>query len=234
MSECLLITRGGWGDVWLVESREFAHTHPLWFPDAALVEHPHHILEQYNLLELPRLFRWVGGEDFERLARVILGDASLRQSQKMARMEQYAEGLMDRLRGMARQIPTDPDEIVTQVRKDRAYTEERKEETMTDTKADTKAKTGAAPKEPKTPRAKSFPLNGVIHFGVKDKETGTKYDAKDNNPKRVNSASRERFAFYEEGMTVEQYAKKVGSEAAAMQDLKWDTSKGFVEVETFD
>ncbi len=46
------------------------------------------------------------------------------------------------------------------------------------------------------------------------------------NPKRVGSASRERFSLYRNGMSVTEFLKAGGSRA----DIRWDIKHGFIEV----
>jgi hypothetical protein len=67
-----------------------------------------------------------------------------------------------------------------------------------------------------------LPLTGKIKMLVK------------GNPKRANSKSAVRFDLHEDGFTVAQYidkCKKAGiSEKLAMEDVKWDVTKKFIEV----
>jgi predicted transposase YdaD len=67
-----------------------------------------------------------------------------------------------------------------------------------------------------------LPLTGKIKMLVK------------GNPKRAASKSAARFDLHEDGFTVQQYidkCKKAGiSEKLAMEDVKWDVTKKFIEV----
>jgi hypothetical protein len=67
-----------------------------------------------------------------------------------------------------------------------------------------------------------LPLTGKIKMLVK------------GNPKRVNSKSAARFALHEDGFTVQQYIDKCKThnitEKLAMEDVKWDVTKKFIEV----
>jgi hypothetical protein len=68
----------------------------------------------------------------------------------------------------------------------------------------------------------ALPLTGKIKLLVK------------GNPKRVNTKSAYRFSLHEDGFTVQQYiekCKKAGiTEKLAMEDVKWDVTKKFIEV----
>jgi hypothetical protein len=49
-----------------------------------------------------------------------------------------------------------------------------------------------------------------------------------DNPKKKKSA--ERFALYQNGMSVKDYIDKVGDRQQAMNDIRWDTRKGWIRI----
>lgn len=53
-----------------------------------------------------------------------------------------------------------------------------------------------------------------------------------HNPKAIDSASWHRFAIYRDGMTVGEYAARVGDRDLATLDLKWDARHMFIEILT--
>ena len=49
----------------------------------------------------------------------------------------------------------------------------------------------------------------------------------ETNPKKPNSKSYDRFALYQDGMTVQEFARAGGTRA----DVKWDAERGYISVE---
>lgn len=79
-------------------------------------------------------------------------------------------------------------------------------------------------KEAKPKTVGGFALNSKITMGKNGE--GKAYDASENNPKRKGSKSFDKFAKYQDGMTVEQ-AAAAGITGA---DLAWDTKHGFIKI----
>ncbi len=214
---CVLVTAGGWGDLWAFKTRNEAYMSPLYQYGDALLVTPQHVQDQYNWLEWSRLREMAGLPYVAQTAR----------SPRHARMlkESQAQEILDRLAKLAQPAPTDPAEICRRIVQDR-----RRLGTVAKKKADapaapaetqaTAATGGSAVPAPRGP--KDVGQDWTISFGV-DKD-GNSYGPEVNNPKKEGSKTRTRFALYREGMTIAQ-ALDAGITTA---DLVYDRDHKYV------
>lgn len=72
------------------------------------------------------------------------------------------------------------------------------------------------------------PKTSLINVNGTNVENSTKIKYVEANPKRKNSAAHARFSNYMKSKTVEQFLKNGGTIA----DLRYDQTKGFVEITT--
>lgn len=227
---CVVVTRGGWGDVWGFENRASAAMCPIYQEGDAIVAGPGDVFVCWNYLFLPRMCSEVLHDPAmdARLRDAI--DSAADPHMRDARCRVGAQEIWDVLSRAAKAPPSDPVEVVRRIVEDRRLYDEwyRREQTRRSSvteanKGGTAAGTeGAKAEEPKT--LAGFALTAKIKFG-KDKD-GKHYNATDNNPKRAGSKSGDRFAKYKDGMSVKE-ASEAGITAA---DLKWDSSHGFIAV----
>lgn len=218
---CIVITRGGSGDIWMFASRVAADEHAIpQFGDAYL-ENPSHVLETFQPQELPGMAYRLGDE---RL-RSDLEFATSGGKRKVT--PDLAKRLWDVLVENSSSPPGDAEEVLRIVANDRRATRtsgliHRKdpEVSKTETKTKDKAEKAAKPKAAGVGRA-NFASTSKITFG-KDKD-GKSYSP-DNNPKRAGSGAHERFKLYKSGMTIAQ-AREVGITAG---DINWDAKQGFI------
>lgn len=215
MYNCITITRAGKGDVFGCDSFEDADRHPLIQYGDAIITAPSKLMTQVTFLELPDFLDRL---DDHELRQMILSSLSGKtHDQKLEVMKRYYDMVWQRLCSIAENLPTDPDLICNLVRRDRELSIEEGKTTMTKTEAP-ENKAAKAPKPPKyAPDAKIVMLS--------DKE-GKAY-GKANNPKRAGTKAAERFALYDNGVSVGAFLKNGGTTA----DLDYDTSKGYVKVE---
>jgi hypothetical protein len=216
---CVAVTRGGFGDVWLLKDRAAAYLHPLVQYGDALLTRPEDLLDQYNWLE------WGSLRELAGLPRHTVVVTVPRQ-QRLTKGEQAPE-IFEALIRRAHPAPTSAEEICIRVREDR-----RLGTIMAKQKANAPA--DPAPAAETAPKGtgnlpivrgpKGVPLDAVIRFG-QDKQ-GNSYGP-DNNPKKVGSKTHGRFAMYVDGMTVQQ-ALDAGIQTA---DLNYDREHGFVSFE---
>lgn len=215
---CIAITRGGFGDVWVVETRTLAYLHPLIQYGDALLMGPEDLSDQYNRLE------WFA---ISRLAGVTLQTSDLTalsgDSAREARLvqERTRDTIWRGLAAVSQPVPTDPATICDMVSQDRRTGTMAKKEKAP---AEAEVKKDAAPKERAPAGPRGIPQDAIIRM-LSDK-AGKPYGV-DNNPKRAGTAGHERFAKYVDGMTVGA-AIEAGVWAA---DIKWDLDKGFIKVE---
>lgn len=230
---CLVITRGGWGDVWRFASRDAAIGHALWHSEDALLAGAEDITRQYNMLEIGRLLEMIGIESLRvEVLSSVHPDLGLPDRVRLERVAERADRIWDGLLGLARDVPEDPAQVLELVRSDRenVLRTQNKEAHMADDKNKTGAAAGttAAAAAPKAPKAKKFADTSVIRLQA-DKD-GKKF-GKDNNPKRAGTTTHDRFAKLVDGMTVAAYVKAVGNEAQAFSELDYNQKKGFLKIE---
>jgi len=227
--QCIAVTRGGLGDLWLFDSLEKADEHALIQYGDALCRGPSDIPKLWSNLELVRIAYRLGEE---RLALELDGKK---------RVTEYLERLWNLLVSHAQRPPSDPAEVLRLIALDRQKTRvegviQRRHPTEESTKmadeaaATTKTKKAAANGEATTtgPKTAKFPETGVITFG-KDNENktyGPQSDGTFYSPKRAGSAAGNRFLKYKSGMTVKE-AMEAGIVRA---DLNWDTKQGFINI----
>ncbi len=218
MSECIVVTRNGQGDFWLVDSAEEADLHPLVQYGDAIIWDERQIFSNFGLKELPDLIRRLGCD--ELLADYMEQYNANKNEITRIRLQEsgeFIDRIWDQMLSCAKPILSDPTDICNQVRLDRAQT--LKESVMTDKK---EKKDPAKKKEPKAPK---YAPDAKITL-LKDKD-GNQYGPK-NNPKRAGTKSETWFSKYRDGMTVAAYEKALGSSPVAALD--YDSSKGFIKV----
>lgn len=216
---CVAITRGGYGDAWLLESFDEADNHPLVQYGDVMISEPRDVLKQYSILDLHRLIEIIDDPDLSEtvlasISRVTTGSFMSYQ------VAVHAEKIFRALVRVAVPVLTDPSDICEKVRADRIMY---KEERHTMAKAKTTKKTPDAKPVKKAPRPPAFPPDATITM-LKDKD-GNVYGGK-NNPKRDGSKSHARFAFYKNGMSVKKFIDAGGNIA----DLRNDVSKNYISV----
>ncbi len=226
---CIVITRGGDGARWRFDSVEAAGDHPLTQLGDAMLRSAEDVRHCFSLAEMGRLFGELGDERRRQEVAVYAGN---RPSDR--EVAEFSEMLWRTLTERAQRPPADPAIICRMVVEDRRavrasgarYRLPPTQRTTTMEAAETTTET-AEPKAKKArpiPRAPKHAGTSVITFG-KDKE-GKPYGA-DNNPKKVGSASYDRFLRYTAGQTVEDAFKS----GILKKDLNYDVAKGFIVLE---
>ncbi len=220
MTECVVVTRGGWGDVWYFPtSADEAKRHPLVQFGDSILEEPSNIFRDYFLLEIPKFLHLIGDEPIkDKILGYVDEQRRLNKTDRMIVLglrEGYGDRLWQLVVDRARPLPTDPDDIIDQVRRDRDLIfKERTPSTMAK-KDETPA---AAPKEKKEQLVRGHAMTAIMTFGV-DKE-GKALGPK-NNPKRDGSASAARYAFYKPGKPL---SAQIGQEGGpTLADLQYDS-----------
>jgi hypothetical protein len=231
MTKCVAITRDGRGDLWAFGNFAEADCHPLVQYGDRIVDGPQSITKRLSLAEIPRIMRRCGRDDLAERVRTCLGAAS--HPQRVQRVNEYAKYIWTALAESARVAPSDPEELVKLIVRDRKLSIEESKtmeaETPTTAEAATeapKAKKTKAPKaegEAAAPKAERFNREHTIR--LLSNAEGVKYGP-ENNPKRAGSASHDRFAMYEDGMTIAAAVEK----GVKTEDIAWDVRKGFIEV----
>lgn len=230
MTKCVAITRDGRGDLWAFGSFAEADTHPLVQYGDRIVDGPQSITKRLSLAEIPRILRRCNREDLAERIRMCFDAAS--HAQRVQRVNEYAKHVWTALAESARPAPSDPEELVKLIVRDRKLSIEESKtmeaETPTTEAATeaTKAKKTKAPKaEGEAPAPKAERYNREHTIRLLSNAEGVKYGP-ENNPKRAGSASHDRFALYEDGMTVGAAVEK----GVKSEDIAWDVRKGFIEV----
>ena len=223
---CVVVTRGGWGDIWKFSTQHEADLHPICQYGDAVLCGPEDVLEAWGELWLPEMIQQlIKDNSFSKRSAEDIAGAATRQI-RSTRLAAIAEEVWRELQRMAVSPPQEPSEILRLITLDRKmYTSShprsrstRTEERENMTTAET---TTTAPEKPKT--FAGHPLTATLHFNA-DKE-GKLYGP-DNNPKRAGSASAELFTKYVDGMTLAE-AKEAGISSVA---VKWDFDHGFITI----
>ena len=217
---CVAVTRGGFGDVWLFDSRTEAFLHPIVQYGDALLLGPEDLVYQYNWLEWNNLRRLAGMEP--------LPPADLTRRQHLAISGQQSGRIFEALLARASRPPSDPQQTCDIVSRDRRLgTMAKKKEDAPKPPAGT-VRVAPTPKDgdavsPVGVRGpKGVPLDAVIHMG--HNKDGVPFGP-DNNPKKPGSKTHGRFALYVQDMTIEQ-AIAAGIPTA---DLVYDRDHGFIK-----
>lgn len=236
MTGCVAITRDGRGDLWAFGSFADADTNPLIQYGDRIVDGPKKITSRLTLAEIPRILRRIGRQDLADTIQSCMGAPN--HPQRVRRVEEYAQHVWVALVEKARPAPTDPAELVQLIIRDRKLSvKESREmeattpttETATEATEAPKAKKtkaakaegeAAAPKEPKAER-----YNREHKIRLLSNAEGVQYGPA-NNPKRAGSASHDRFALYEDNMTIAAAVEK----GVKTEDIAWDVRKGFIEI----
>jgi hypothetical protein len=226
MTKCVAITRDGRGDFWAFGSFSEADCHPLVQYGDRIIDGPQSITKRLSLAEIPRVLRRCGREDLAERVLTCFGAPSY--PQKVLRVNEYAKYIWIALTESARSAPSDPEELVKLIVRDRKLSieESKKMEAETPTTEATeapKAKKTKAPKAEGAPKAERYIRDHTIR--LLSNAEGVKYGP-ENNPKRAGSASHDRFALYEDGMTIAAAVEK----GVKTEDIAWDVRKGFIEV----
>lgn len=233
MTGCVAITRDGHGDIWAFNSFTEADTHPLIQYGDRIIDGPKKISTRLTLAEIPRILRRVGRSDLADTVQSCF-DAPT-HTQRVRRVDEYSKFIWTALLEKARPAPNNPEELVQLIVRDRKLSiQESKKmeaenpttEAATEATAAPKAKKAKAPKaegEAAAPKAERY--NREHKIRLLSNAEGVKYGP-ENNPKRAGSASHDRFAMYEDGMTIGAAIEK----GVKTDDIAWDTKKGFIEV----
>lgn len=217
---CVAITRGGFGSIYLFESRQEAEIHPIIQYGDAFLCGSKDIVNQYNSLEIGKLMSMLDDEPLRvSVLRPIHPDLNLSHIEKRKRIIERSEEIWDAILQLAVSPPSDPVEVLQVIVKDRKHF---MENDMSDEVV------GTEEKVKKSPKAKRYNNADVVRL-LSDAD-GKQYGA-DHNPKRTGSASYLRFANYVDGITVGELIQKGNSQAVVFGDLDYDTAKGYIEVE---
>lgn len=221
---CVVVTRGGAGDVWRHATLQAATDHPITQLGDAIVDSAEAVLRTFTVSEMATLATKLGGPQLHRAISSWQSEAS------RADREHYAQQIWDGMRKLSAPAPTDDSEIVRVIRADRRavraagggtyrpHPEERgslrstREPRMSDTETKTKA----------VPREKKYSDESVITFG-RDKD-GNAYSA-ENNPKKADSKAHASFANYRDGETVKDLLARGGT---TRNDVNYDVEKGYI------
>lgn len=232
----MAITRDGRGELWAFGNFSDADTHPLVQYGDRIIDGPKKITSRLTLAEIPRILRRIGRGDLADTIQTCMGAPT--HSQRIRRVDEYAQHVWVALAEKARPAPTDPAELVQLIVRDRKLSikESREMEATTPTtEAATeateapkakKAKAAKAEGEtaaPKEPKAERYNREHKIRLLLNAE--GVQYGPT-NNPKRAGSASHDRFALYEDGMTIGASIEK----GVKTEDIAWDVRKGFIEI----
>lgn len=229
MTGCVAITRDGQGDLWAFSTFTEADTHPLIQYGDRIIDGPKKISSRLTLTEIPRILRRIGRSELADTLQSCL-DAPT-HPQRLRRVDEYAKVVWTAFVEKAHPAPKDPAELVKLIVRDRKLSiqESKKMEAEAPTTAATeatvapKAKKVKAEGEAAAPKAARYNPDHKIR--LLSNAEGAKYGP-ENNPKRAGSASYDRFALYEDGMTIAAAVEK----GVKTDDVAWDIRKGFIEV----
>lgn len=221
---CVVVTRGGTGDLWWHGSVQAADDHPITQLGDAILRGPEDVLRTFTRHEMASLAGRAGSPQLQQAI------SAWKDPPARSDMEQYAEQLWAVIKKSGQKAPTEDSEIVRVIRADRRavraagggayrpHPEERgslrstREPRMSDTETKTKA----------VPREKKYSDESVITFG-KDKD-GNAYSA-ENNPKKAGSKAAASFANYKDGETVKDLLARGGT---TRNDVNYDVDKGYI------
>jgi len=210
-----VITRNGWGNVYGFPSLRMARLHPIPQLDDVYATAPDNLLEQYGKGHVNELLRFAEGRDRARLVDAFetwRNGGSLSQAAKLLLWEKVTEA--------AAVPPTDPTDIVSIIKEDRLFREDRVLRSFgTEERSSTTAQQRTTRKESKMAEARRR-INENRVITVVGKADGG------GNPKRPNSKAAERFEFYKDGMTVKE-AKEAGLLAV---DITYDYDHGYISL----
>lgn len=233
MTECIAITRDGRGDIWAFGSFAEADANPIVQYGDRIIDGPSKISSRLTLAEIPRILRRIGRGELADTIQSCMGAPT--HAQRIRRLDEYAKFVWTALAEVARPAPKDPVELVNLIVRDRklsiqeSKTMEAENPTAaaaTEATAAPKAKKEKAKKEEgAAPAPKAERFNREHKIRMLSNAEGVKYGAS-NNPKRAGSSSHDRFALYEDGMTVAAAIEK----GVKTEDIAWDVKKGFIEV----
>ena len=213
-NSCVVVTRGGRGDVWVFPSEYEAIHHPITQYGDALCGCPLDIINMWNRTDFHVLLHLLGDESLEAEVRAVMEEwyyAS--RSAWTVEIGRYVDRIWRRLLVVGRTPPENPAEIINLIVEDRR-------KYMSDA---AKSDETVAPKPREYTRASiaGHPANAKIKL-LTDKD-GKKY-GKANNPKRGKVA--DRFALYKDGMTLKRFVELGGKPS----DVAWDSDKGYIAV----
>lgn len=219
--QCVAVTRGGLGDIWLFESLFAADEHPLIQFGDAICPGPTSITKIWSNIELVRMAIRLGDE---RLSSEIDGKK---------RLTEYQERLWNLLVSSAQRPPSDPSEVLQIISSDRKKTRvsgvtQRRHPNEESNVMNDETKTAEAPVKRPPPRTAKHAVTSVITFGkdAEGKTYGPQGDGTFYNAKRAGSAAADRFTRMKSGMTVQE-ALDAG---VTRGDLNWDAKEGFIKI----
>lgn len=212
---CIVVTRNGQGAVYSFADKKAARLHPLTQTYDVFAADSSELAMQYGRGEADLLVRFAEGRDRSRLIDAI----------EVWKSESIRKELPFDIRNIlwtthtrvAQQPPSDPAALLRLIEEDRRAVESQKLRPRSDS---------AQPGE-ETPFRKTRSTSMTEAAAAKRpriNENATIKILADSNPKRGKSA--DRFALYQDGMTVKA-AKDAGVTAA---DITYDTNKGFISV----
>lgn len=233
MSQCVVVTRAGAGDLWLFPDVHTAERHPLRQFGDAMFSNVWEAFDEFRIRELPALLMRVGKDGISATVSSRIDEMTAQgKTDRLIRdalISTMDLEIWNALVSAASEPPTDPAVVFELVQSDRDKGVKSRNTTMA-AKKEAAVKEAKAPKAPKEVKEKVYGANkhkasAVITLG-KDKE-GKDYGPK-NNPKREGSASAVRFALYKNGMTIQ----KALDAGVSSGDINFDSDakRGFITI----
>jgi hypothetical protein len=214
MERCIVLTRNGCGDVWVFSNIKTARLHPIPQIDDVYATSAGNLVEQYGRGLINDLLRFAEGRD---RARLIDAFETWRNGASLS--PEVKELLWSKVYQAGATPPDDPAEIVRIIKEDRLFREGRVLRSI-----NTGERSSA---NPATTR-KEMEMSEAARRRTDENATITVLgkDGNGENPKRAGSKAFDRFALYENGMTVRE-AKAAGVQAT---DIAYDFDHKFIEL----
>ena len=224
MVPCIVVTRGGLGDVWLFESLTHADEHALVQFGDAICETPERLTRIWNNLELVRFAKRFGDD---KLAT---------EMEDKKKLSEFSDRLWNLMLSVAKRPPLDPAEVMSLVAEDRKLTRttgviQRSHPSEGNAKMADKTESSEKTSKPKglVPRQSKYAGTSVISFGKDakaDRNYGLQPDGTFHNAKKPGSAAHARFAKMTPGMTVDEAI----AAGVTRGDINWDVKQGFIKL----
>ena len=221
----IVVTRAGKGDAYSFKSVLLADSHPITQFGDPIMSNSTHLRQCLTKDECISLAKRLGMSAFAKELEY------MHRSDLERGFDELWEGILK----STSSPPSDPSEVMKIITSDRVATRvtgihlrprgefEMTEHAHVETTEAPAAAEVAEKKHRPIPKEPKFAETSVISM-LKDKE-GNAYGG-ENNPKKLSSASHERFSKYEDGMTIKQ-AKDAG---VLNGDFDNDTKKGYISV----
>lgn len=209
-----VITRNGWGDVYGFPSLRMARLHPIPQMDDVYATTPENLVEQYGRGHVNDLLRFAEGRDKARLTdafEIWRNGGSLPLDAKLL--------IWDKVSKTAAVPPSDPTDIVSIIKEDRLFREDRVLRSFGVEERSSSTTTQPRKEYTMAEARKRISEDSVITVVGKPEVGG--------NPKRAGSKAYDRFECYTSGQTVKE-AKAAGVTAI---DVAYDYKHGFITLD---